>query len=170
VRLVHQQAERDKRQPPKYLVGQIALVVQAEKLGGECVALRFVECAQEIAATREEQGGSIVDCIEKDYRDWYQATQDHHQHSEALVHSLKQTIEGQRNEDPPAQMVRDRWLLPMPTAKAKSPVTSTYKRLKPQVTTRTSFPAAASIRCERSNAGGRALRGLGSFVFSHGTT
>src|SRR5207245_9448265 len=99
-RPLHQEAEWDEPQPPKYLVGQITLVVQAEKQHGECVALRLVKYGQEIAAAREPQGGGIVHCVDKEYRHLHQAAQDHHQHSERMVDYLKQSIKSQRNEEP----------------------------------------------------------------------
>jgi len=59
-----------------------------------------VKYGQEIAAAREQQGGSVVHCVEKEYRHLHQAAQDHHQHSERLVDFLKQSIKSQRNEEP----------------------------------------------------------------------
>src|SRR5207249_4337046 len=54
---------------------------------------------QKIGAARERQGGRVVQHVEEVDRGWQHTTQDHHQHSQVLVHSLEQPVKGQGYKD-----------------------------------------------------------------------
>ena len=75
------------------------MVMQTEEQHGQSVALRFSEHGQEIGAAHEQQGSSVVHCVEEVDRGDRQPAQDHHQRSEALVHSLEQPVKSQDHKD-----------------------------------------------------------------------
>jgi hypothetical protein len=91
------------------LGGKDPLSVYTEKQYGQGIALSFVEYGQEIGAAHEDQGSSVVQHDEEVDGGWQHTSQDHHQHSVVLVHSLEQPVKSQHDEDQdgPAEQVAD---------------------------------------------------------------
>ena len=108
-RPVRQHPQGKEPQTIKDLPSDRSLAMQFQEQHGQRVPLRFFECGQEIGAAREHQGSSIIQHVEEVDGGWQHTTEDHHQRGEALVHSLKQSIEGQRHEnhDAPDEQVAD---------------------------------------------------------------
>src|SRR5207237_5134265 len=98
-RPVHQEAEGEEPQTPKDLIGNDALVMQAQEEHGEGVALRLVEYGQETGAAHHYQGSSVVQRVEEIDGGHHQTPEYHHQPSEVLVHCLEQPVQSQREED-----------------------------------------------------------------------
>src|SRR5207247_8988416 len=63
------------------------------------VPLRLLEHGQEVGAAHEYQGSSVVQHDEEVHGGWEHTSQDHHQHSEVLVHSLEQPVKSHREKD-----------------------------------------------------------------------
>src|SRR5260370_14640135 len=85
------------------------MVMQTEKQHGQGVPLRFLEYGQEIGAAHELQGSSVVQHVEEVDGSWQQTSEDHHQHSEVLIHALEQPVKSQHEEDEdgPTEQVAD---------------------------------------------------------------
>jgi hypothetical protein len=75
------------------------MVGQAEEQQGQGVALGLVEDGEEIGAAHERQGSGVVHHTDEVDEGGHHAAEDDHQHSEVLVHSFEQAVEGQGEED-----------------------------------------------------------------------
>src|SRR5258707_7382904 len=75
------------------------MVTQTEEEHGQRVPLRFVEYGQEIGSAHDHEGACVAHYTDEVDEGRHHAPEDHDQHSEVLVHSLEQPVEGEPEED-----------------------------------------------------------------------
>src|SRR5437868_6288729 len=75
------------------------MVAQTEEEHGEGVSLQLIEYGQEIGSAYERENAGVADYPDEVNEGGHDAPEDHHQYCEVLVHSLEQTVEGQREDD-----------------------------------------------------------------------
>jgi hypothetical protein len=101
----HQRRQRKKPSTRKDERGVNLIAVQTQKHYGQRVLLRFIEHGQEIGAPRDHPCAKFVHHVYKVGDRRQQTAEDYDEHSEVLIHALKQPIEGQHEEirtNPPA--------------------------------------------------------------------
>jgi hypothetical protein len=75
------------------------MVSQAEKQHCQRVALRLVECGQEIGSAHHRQGSPVAHHADEVDHGRHHAPEDRHLHGEVLVHFLEQPVKSQYEED-----------------------------------------------------------------------